>query len=250
MSASTQTCRAKVLLADEGGLHLRPAAKLVTVASQFDSEIFLEHEGRRANGKSLLSVVMLCAEVGARLTVLAKGQDAPQAVKAIRHLFKRLFGNTSDVSVGAPVLAAASLAGSEAAVPATVLAATSRGRRSAALGGEFPESTGFAAGGDAASAGEEASASRSRPARTVKKIHTFVFTPESPAKDVSVAGEFSQWDLLPMAYRNGVFQASVRLAPGVYPYKFVVDGQWIEDPTCAECVPNGLGSTNSVVRIE
>ena len=91
---------------------------------------------------------------------------------------------------------------------------------------------------------------KARQSQPAKRTHTFVLNQANPALDVSVAGEFSQWDLLPMTRRNGAYQASVKLAPGAYQYKFVVDGQWINDPACVEQVPNGLGSTNSVVRID
>jgi len=253
MSVSQQTCRARLRLADEAGLHLRPAAQLVTVANQFDSDIVVEHEGKKANGKSLLSVVTLCAEMGARLTVLARGQDAPQAVKAIRNLFKRLFGDAQSVAVGANAgMGTIDDDSSEIRIPVVALASVAQARLSPPGCVEVQDAAslaGVAASEQATSRREDTSMLKSKLIRQTRKTHTFMFDPTTPATDVSVAGEFSDWDLLPMARRTGVFQASVKVAPGTYQYKFVVDGNWIDDLACGERVPNGLGGTNCVLRI-
>ncbi len=87
ISTTLQTCRMVLMVANARGLHLRPASQLVNVASQFDADIVVEHKGRKANAKSLIGVVTLRADEGARLTVKARGQDAPEALKAIRDLF-------------------------------------------------------------------------------------------------------------------------------------------------------------------
>lgn len=252
MSASRQTCQANVLLADDAGLHLRPAAELVSVASQFDSDIIVEHQGRKANGKSLLSVVMLCAEMGARLTVLARGEDAPQAVKAIRNLFKRFLGEGTTATVGAVAATEEAMRDGQAiVVPAAALAVAQQGRGPSPACVEVPCRPPSVGSGDSPTVKREVTTmTKARQSQQPKRTHTFVLNTATQTNDVSVAGEFSQWDLLPMVRRNGVFQASVRLVPGTYQYKFVVDGQWVNDPACGESVPNGLGSTNSVVRIE
>ena len=43
------------------------------------------------------------------------------------------------------------------------------------------------------------------------------------------------------AGKSGVWKTMVTLAPGVYQYRFVVDGTWCDDPRCAEKMPNGMG---------
>ncbi len=92
MASTSGTYNTTCVVADPAGLHLRPAASIVQVASQFDADVTVEHDGKRANGKSILSMCMLAAQVGARLTVSAIGQDAIGAIQAIEDVFVRLFG--------------------------------------------------------------------------------------------------------------------------------------------------------------
>ena len=55
------------------GLHARAAAQLVQTANRFQSEIFVEKEGTRVNGKSIMGILMLAAAQGSSLTVTAEG---------------------------------------------------------------------------------------------------------------------------------------------------------------------------------
>jgi phosphocarrier protein len=73
------------------GLHARPAALLVELASTFNSEILVEKEGDIVNGKSLMGLLMLSAGCGSVVKVLAKGPDAQCALAAIADLFHRRF---------------------------------------------------------------------------------------------------------------------------------------------------------------
>lgn len=71
------------------------------------------------------------------------------------------------------------------------------------------------------------------------------------AREVYLVGEFNNWN--PRADRmtktkNG-FRRTLQLPPGEYQYKFLVDGQWHNDPSAARQVPNTFGTTNSVVRV-
>lgn len=70
------------------------------------------------------------------------------------------------------------------------------------------------------------------------------------ARQVSLAGSFSDWKPVRMSKRRGRFQASLLLAPGAYQYKFMVDGEWKHDPAAEESVVNEFGTLNSVVRVE
>ena len=73
-------------------------------------------------------------------------------------------------------------------------------------------------------------------------------TPE--AKEVLLAGDFTNWTLLPMKKNNGTFHASLELPPGEYRYKFVVDGIWHSDPDAKESMINEYGTRDSLVRVE
>jgi len=88
--------------------------------------------------------------------------------------------------------------------------------------------------------------------KTKKKAITFkLFAPL--AQKVAVAGNFNNWDpnsLLAKKDSNGNWTAKVNLSNGRYEYKFVVDGNWIEDPNSKLRVPNPLGSQNSVLEIK
>lgn len=74
------------------GLHARPAALLVQKANKFKSEITLEKEGQRVNGKSIMGVMMLAAEQGSILTIIAQGEDEVQAVEALIEIVQSKFG--------------------------------------------------------------------------------------------------------------------------------------------------------------
>ena len=65
------------------GLHARAAAKLVELASRFGSRISLRREGREADAKSIMRVMMLAASKGTSIEVVAQGDDAAEAVDAI-----------------------------------------------------------------------------------------------------------------------------------------------------------------------
>lgn len=72
------------------------------------------------------------------------------------------------------------------------------------------------------------------------------------AKKVSVAGSFNKWNAKTLSARKdsqGNWTANVKLKPGKYEYKFVVDGNWVNDPRCQACVPNGFGSQNCVLEV-
>lgn len=74
------------------GLHARPAAQLVKLASGFQAEIEFEKDGMAVNGKSIMGVMMLAAECGSRVLVRASGPDEAQAVDALAELVARGFG--------------------------------------------------------------------------------------------------------------------------------------------------------------
>jgi len=81
-------------LGNKVGLHARPAGALVRVAKEHRSDIRVIHGGKEANGKSILSVLSLGAEKGAEVTFQAEGEDAEQALAAIRGLAESNFGES------------------------------------------------------------------------------------------------------------------------------------------------------------
>ena len=81
----------KIIITNKLGLHARAAAKLVTLASSFESTIELKTKCKTANGKSIMSVMMLAANKGTEITLLIDGDDEKQAVAALEFLIKRRF---------------------------------------------------------------------------------------------------------------------------------------------------------------
>lgn len=80
-----------VKVVNELGLHARPAAEFVKLASRFGSEISVRKEDDPVNGKSILGVLTLAAEQGSSLTIRAEGDDAEDAVSALETFVKRGF---------------------------------------------------------------------------------------------------------------------------------------------------------------
>lgn len=81
MLASSETT---VKLPADVALHARPAAQFVRTAVGFDADIAVAVDGRRADAKSLLSILALGAEGGSELRLTASGEDAPLAIDALR----------------------------------------------------------------------------------------------------------------------------------------------------------------------
>src|SRR5580765_6562424 len=86
------------------GLHARAAARLVRVASQFQSTIELERvdTGQSADAKSILNVLMLAASSGTLLRAIAAGPDEALALDALDDLFRDSFGEAKTVSEPVP----------------------------------------------------------------------------------------------------------------------------------------------------
>lgn len=66
------------------GLHARPAARFVQTARRFRSRIWVLYNGREADAKSLLSLLVLGVEQGAVITIRAEGEDAEQSLEALK----------------------------------------------------------------------------------------------------------------------------------------------------------------------
>ena len=79
------------LVSNKLGIHARPAAMFVKTANRFTCDIFVEKDGEKVNGKSIMGLMMLAAGPGSKLTVHASGHDANQALAEIEQLLKRKF---------------------------------------------------------------------------------------------------------------------------------------------------------------
>lgn len=82
----------KLTIINKLGLHARAAAKLVGVAAQYESQIKLLKDGREADAKSIMSVMMLAASQGTELDVHINGPDASDAWSALLTLVQDRFG--------------------------------------------------------------------------------------------------------------------------------------------------------------
>jgi phosphocarrier protein len=82
----------EVSIVNRLGLHARPAAQLVQKASKFQSEIKIKRQNLEVNAKSIMGVMMLAAEMGSRLVIIAEGPDEKEAVEALAQVVQGKFG--------------------------------------------------------------------------------------------------------------------------------------------------------------
>jgi phosphocarrier protein len=78
------------------GLHVRPATKFVKLAQSFRSDVRVDLQGTRVNGKSLLDMTGLAAECGTMLDLAAEGPDAAAALAALADLVAAGFHMTDE----------------------------------------------------------------------------------------------------------------------------------------------------------
>ncbi|MEM7384132.1 MAG: HPr family phosphocarrier protein [Verrucomicrobiota bacterium] len=76
----------ELTISNTQGLHARPAAQFVKTSSRFQSEIWVEKDEERVNGKSILGLMMLAAGHGSTITIEADGADAKDAISALESL--------------------------------------------------------------------------------------------------------------------------------------------------------------------
>ena len=90
-SGTDQVSELEIVIKNSLGLHARPASMFVQLASSFDSEIIVEKEGEKVNGKSLMALLMLASGCGTLLKIKAEGPDSELAVKALAELIDSKF---------------------------------------------------------------------------------------------------------------------------------------------------------------
>ena len=71
------------------------------------------------------------------------------------------------------------------------------------------------------------------------------------ASQVNIAGDFNAWEMTTLALRktDSVWKITLELKPGTYHYKFLVDGEWVNDPNNVRTAPNQFGSLNNVLEV-
>ncbi len=90
-AARGQKIEKEITVINRLGLHARPAAMFVRIASRYRSEIWVEKEGEQINGKSIMGLMMLAAGQGSKLLIRCEGPDADRAMEEIEELINRRF---------------------------------------------------------------------------------------------------------------------------------------------------------------
>ncbi|HTR41764.1 MAG TPA: HPr family phosphocarrier protein [Pseudomonadales bacterium] len=81
----------ELTISNKLGIHARPAALFVKTANRFTCEIFVEKDGEKINGKSIMGLMMLAAGPGSKVTLHVRGADAVQAIAELESLVQRKF---------------------------------------------------------------------------------------------------------------------------------------------------------------
>ena len=90
-AASSQKIEKEIPIVNRLGLHARPAAMFVRIASRYRSEIWVAKEGEEINGKSIMGLMMLAAGQGSKLRIRCEGPDAGEAVEELEELINARF---------------------------------------------------------------------------------------------------------------------------------------------------------------
>ena|ERR1700722_3022975 len=103
------------------------------------------------------------------------------------------------------------------------------------------------------SASRESNGARPPSSYSRSELKITEFHLEAPfAESVKLAADFTDWEQFPLDLiksEDGVWYTDVPLPPGQYAYRFIVDGQWYDDPHPVQLVPNPFGTTNAVMNV-
>ncbi|HEY4414142.1 MAG TPA: HPr family phosphocarrier protein [Verrucomicrobiae bacterium] len=88
---SSEFLTKELTIANKAGIHARPAAMFVKTANRFTCDIFVEKDGEKINGKSIMGLMMLAAGPGSKVVLHVKGTDATNAIAELEALVKRKF---------------------------------------------------------------------------------------------------------------------------------------------------------------
>lgn len=84
----------ELTIANKSGLHARPAAQFVNAAKRFVSDIFVEKDGEKISGKSLIGLLLLGIGPGGKVILHVQGADAHDAIAELEALVIGNFGET------------------------------------------------------------------------------------------------------------------------------------------------------------
>ena len=90
-ASAGQKIEKEITIINRLGLHARPAAMFVRIASRYRSEVWVEKEGERINGKSIMGLMMLAAGQGSKLTICCEGADADKVMDELEELIQKKF---------------------------------------------------------------------------------------------------------------------------------------------------------------
>src|SRR3954467_4664382 len=81
----------EVTIVNRLGMHARPAAMFVRIASRYRSDVWVEKEGEKINGKSIMGLMMLAAGQGSTLNICCEGPDADKVMEELEQLIQQKF---------------------------------------------------------------------------------------------------------------------------------------------------------------
>lgn len=81
-----------MVIVNRQGMHLRPAQQFVQTVLKFRSDVYIQKDGQRVNAKSIMGLLTLAAAQGAQIVVICDGEDAQEAMEAVRNLIDSGFG--------------------------------------------------------------------------------------------------------------------------------------------------------------
>lgn len=90
-ASPTEKVEKEVTIVNRLGMHARPAAMFVRVASRYRADVWVEKEGEQINGKSIMGLMMLAAGQGSKLHICCQGPDADRAMEELEELIAARF---------------------------------------------------------------------------------------------------------------------------------------------------------------
>jgi phosphocarrier protein len=92
-------CRGEVRVNWELGLHIRPATNIAKLLQNFSCEVILTKDNISCNAKSVIQLITLAASPGDKITILARGIDAQDAMKSLQDFFERYDDKESEENI-------------------------------------------------------------------------------------------------------------------------------------------------------
>jgi phosphocarrier protein len=90
-AGASRKIQKEITIINRLGLHARPAAMFVRVATRYKADVWVGKEGEEVNGKSIMGLMMLAAGQGSKLSIRIEGSDADKALKDIEELIQSRF---------------------------------------------------------------------------------------------------------------------------------------------------------------